>query len=128
MGKQEEIKENVKINTIENLITAGIDTIVPITVSYLDEEYAVDIKPLSTNQMNQINVHFMRSNQTANMSLQICLKGMIKSDGTNYKEEELLRLPSGVVDVIAKEIGIVSGTVRENDPEQQKLIREMLGF
>lgn len=128
MGKQEEIKENVKINTIESLITAGIENIVPVTVSYLGEEYAVDIKPLSTNQMNMINQEFLRSKQTTNISLQICLKGMVKSDGEKFTEDELLRLPSGVVDEIAKEIGIVSGTINEDDPKQQELIREMLGF
>lgn len=128
MGKQEEIKENVKINTIESLITAGIENIIPATVSYLGEEYAVDIKPLSSNQMNQINSNFLRNKQNLNISIQICLKGMVKADGGNFTEEELLRLPSGVVDAIAKEIGIVSGTVNENDPQQQELIREMLGF
>ena len=128
MSKQEEIKENVKINTIEYLITAGIENIVPVTVSYLGEEYAVDIRPLSTNQMNRINQEFLRSKQTTNISLQICLKGMVKSDGEKFTEAELLRLPSGVVDEIAKEIGIVSGTVNEDDPKQQELIREMLGF
>lgn len=128
MGKQEEIKENVKINTIESLITAGIENIIPATVSYLGEEYAVDIKPLSSNQMNQINSNFLRNKQNLNISIQICLKGMVKADGGNFTEEELLRLPSGVVDAIAKEIGIVSGTVNEDDPQQQELIREMLGF
>ena len=53
---------------------------------------------------------------------------MVKSDGEKFTEDELLRLPSGVVDEIAKEIGIVSGTVNEDDPKQQELIREMLGF
>lgn len=128
MGKQEEIKENIGINTIESLITAGIENIIPATVSYLGEEYAVDIKPLSSNQMNQINSKFLRNKQNLNISIQICLKGMVKADGGNFTEEELLRLPSGVVDAIAKEIGIVSGTVNEDDPQQQELIREMLGF
>ena len=67
MSKQEEIKENVKINTIESLITAGIENIVPVTVSYLGEEYAVDIRPLSTNQMNRINQEFLRSKKTTNI-------------------------------------------------------------
>ena len=128
MSKQEEIKENVKINTIESLITAGIENIVPVTVSYLGEEYAVDIRPLSTNQMNRINQEFLRSKQTTNISLQICLKGMVKSDGEKFTEDELLRLPSGVVDEIAKEIGILIGTVYEDEQQQQELIREMLGF
>lgn len=113
------------LNDIEQLITAGIDHEIPIKVSYQGSEFGVLIHPLSNAVINTINNLYLKNKES--IDLNFCLKGMVKQDGGSFTRDELLRLPSGVISCIAKEVSVVSGIGTE-DTDQNEIIKDIMGF
>lgn len=121
-----ELEQDNKVATLESLITAGTDAKIPIIVEYLGSAYTVDVKPLNAVEMNYIQTKWFSNKDS--ITLNMCLKGMLKPDGSNFSEDELLALPNGVIQQIADKINEISGNVVSDDEKQNELLEKILGF
>jgi hypothetical protein len=121
-----EQQKTLELNTIESLITAGTDHIIPIIVSYMGKQFSVNVRPLNAVEYNTIQNNYIKNKTSPDLS--ICLKGMLKSDETNFTREELLKLPGGIISRIAQEINAISGQVASNDVDQNEIIKDIMGF
>lgn len=121
-----EQQEALELNTIESLIIAGTDHIIPITISYMGKKFSVNIRPLNAVEYNTIQNNYVKNKTSPELA--ICVKGMLKADESHFTREELLNLPGGVVTAIANEINAISGQTAGPDIDQNQIVRDIMGF
>lgn len=103
-------KIQVEETNLEDLIILGEDKHIPIIIEFPQEDKTVKakalIKQLKLKEMDKIKVN---KNNPWEMNLKILEIGLLKQDGSNFKKEELLALPVGVVNAVSEEIMRISG-------------------
>lgn len=123
-----EIEEVVEIMNLESLITGGTDSVIPITINYMGQQFSANIRPINALENNEVTQKFF--NKKESIIVNTVKKCLLKDDGkTNYKIEEIALLPNGVVEAIYNKIQEISGMETENvDDEQIDIVRKIMGF
>ena len=103
-------KINVEETNLEDLIVLGEDKHIPILIEFPNGESTVKakalIKQLTLKEMDKINLN---NKDPWRMNIKILQTALLKSNGENFTEEELLALPVGVVNAVSEEIMKASG-------------------
>lgn len=121
----ENVKEDIKIMTLENLITNGIDNNIPIVIKYLGQEISANIRPINSVEQSEINNKFIAKKES--IILNTVKKCLMKDDGSNYSLEELEKIPNGIIEKIYLEVRKISG-MEDDEEEDMELVRELMGF
>lgn len=120
------INKQVEVMNLEALITGGIDTVIPITITYMGQPFTANVRPInSIEHSNVVNKYLNNKESIVFNTVKLCL---LKDDGSKYKLEELEKVPSGVVDKIYEKIQEISGIENSLSEEESKLVRELMGF
>lgn len=127
--KNKELEVNTKTRTLESLILEGENTQIQITIEYPTSNGTVPvgaiIKPINSVDWNNL---FQQYGQDANkFNIATLAKGLYTQEGEQLPPELLMKMPAGVVDSILKQIMAISG-IQEDKEEQQRMIRELMGF
>ena len=108
-------KIQVEETNLEDLIIIGEDKKIPIRIEYPNGETTVKakalIKQLTLREMDKIKIN---QDNPLKMNVEILKTALLKQDGTNFNEEEILSLPMGVVNAVGGKILEVSGVEIDN--------------
>ena len=108
-------KIHVEETNLEDLIIIGEDKKIPIRIEYPNGETTVKakalIKQLTLREMDKIKIN---QDNPLKMNVEILKTALLKQDGTNFNEEEILSLPMGVVNAVGGKILEVSGVEIDN--------------
>lgn len=123
---EKEIQENAKVMNLESLITGGIDAIIPITISYMGQDFSANIRPINAIENNEVTQKYI--NKRESVTLNTVKKCLLKDDGKNYTIAELEKIPAGVIQNIYNKIQEISGIENTTSEDDMKMIRELMGF
>jgi hypothetical protein len=123
---EKEIQENAKVMNLESLITGGIDAIIPITISYMGQDFSANIRPINAIENNEVTQKYI--NKRESVTLNTVKKCLLKDDGKNYTISELEKIPVGVIQNIYNKIQEISGIENTASEDDMKMIRELMGF
>lgn len=123
---EKEIQENAKVMNLESLITGGIDAIIPITISYMGQDFSANIRPINAIENNEVTQKYI--NKRESVTLNTVKKCLLKDDGKNYTIAELEKIPVGVIQNIYNKIQEISGIENTASEDDMKMIRELMGF
>ena len=123
---EKEIQENAKVMNLESLITGGIDAIIPITISYMGQDFSANIRPINAIENNEVTQKYI--NKRESVILNTVKKCLLKDDGKNYTISELEKIPVGVIQNIYNKIQEISGIENTASKDDMKMIRELMGF
>lgn len=123
-----EIEETIEVMNLESLITGGTETVIPITVNYLGQEFSTNIRPINALENNEITQKYLTKKES--IIVNTVKKCLLKDDGVSkYTIEEISLLPNGVVEAIYNKIQEISGMERNNlDSDQIDMVRKIMGF
>ncbi len=119
----------MEILNLESLITGGTENVIPITITYMGQEFSANIRPINAIENNEVTQKFL--NKRESIIVNTVKKCLLKDDGkSTYKIEEIAMLPNGVVEAIYNKIQEISGmnTEKNLDSEQVDLVRKVMGF
>lgn len=123
---EKEIQENAKVMNLESLITGGIDAIIPITITYMGQDFSANIRPINAIENNEVTQKYI--NKRESVTLNTVKKCLLKDDGKNYTIAELEKIPAGVIQNIYNKIQEISGIENTTSEDDMKMIRELMGF
>lgn len=123
---EKEIQENAKVMNLESLITGGIDAIIPITITYMGQDFSANIRPINAIENNEVTQKYI--NKRESVILNTVKKCLLKDDGKNYTIAELEKIPVGVIQNIYNKIQEISGIENTASEDDMKMIRELMGF
>ena len=123
---EKEIQESAKVMNLESLITGGIDAIIPITISYMGQDFSANIRPINAIENNEVTQKYI--NKRESVILNTVKKCLLKDDGKNYTITELEKIPAGVIQNIYNKIQEISGIENTTSEDDMKMIRELMGF
>ena len=123
---EKEIQENAKVMNLESLITGGIDAIIPITISYMGQDFSANIRPINAIENNELTQKYI--NKRESVILNTVKKCLLKDDGKNYTIAELEKIPVGVIQNIYNKIQEISGIENTTSEDDMKMVRELMGF
>lgn len=123
---EKEIQENAKVMNLESLITGGIDAIIPITISYMGQDFSANIRPINAIENNEVTQKYI--NKRESVTLNTVKKCLLKDDGKNYTIAELEKIPVGVIQNIYNKIQEISGIENTTSEDDMKMVRELMGF
>lgn len=123
---EKEIQENAKVMNLESLITGGIDAIIPITITYMGQDFSANIRPINAIENNEVTQKYI--NKRESVILNTVKKCLLKDDGKNYTITELEKIPVGVIQNIYNKIQEISGIENTTSEDDMKMIRELMGF
>lgn len=123
---EKEIQENAKVMNLESLITGGINAIIPITISYMGQDFSANIRPINAIENNEVTQKYI--NKRESVTLNTVKKCLLKDDGKNYTITELEKIPAGVIQNIYNKIQEISGIENTTSEDDMKMIRELMGF
>lgn len=123
---EKEIQENAKVMNLESLITGGIDTVIPITITYMGQDFSANIRPINAIENNEVTQKYI--NKRESVILNTVKKCLLKDDGKNYTIAELEKIPVGVIQNIYNKIQEISGIENTTSEDDMKMIRELMGF
>ena len=123
---EKEIQENAKVMNLESLITGGIDAIIPITITYMGQDFSANIRPINAIENNEVTQKYI--NKRESVILNTVKKCLLKDDGKNYTIAELEKIPAGVIQNIYNKIQEISGIENTTSEDDMKMIRELMGF
>lgn len=123
---EKEIQENAKVMNLESLITGGIDAIIPITISYMGQDFSANIRPINAIENNEVTQKYI--NKRESVILNTVKKCLLKDDGKNYTIAELEKIPVGVIQNIYNKIQEISGIENTTSEDDMKMVRELMGF
>lgn len=123
---EKEIQENAKVMNLESLITGGIDAIIPITITYMGQDFSANIRPINAIENNEVTQKYI--NKRESVTLNTVKKCLLKDDGKNYTIAELEKIPVGVIQNIYNKIQEISGIENTVSEDDMKMIRELMGF
>lgn len=123
---EKEIQENAKVMNLESLITGGIDAIIPITISYMGQDFSANIRPINAIENNEVTQKYI--NKRESVILNTVKKCLLKDDGKNYTIAELEKIPVGVIQNIYNKIQEISGIENTSSEDDMKMVRELMGF
>lgn len=123
---EKEIQENAKVMNLESLITGGIDAIIPITISYMGQDFSANIRPINAIENNEVTQKYI--NKRESVILNTVKKCLLKDDGKNYTIAELEKIPVGIIQNIYNKIQEISGIENTSSEDDMKMIRELMGF
>ena len=108
-------KIQVEETNLEDLIIIGEDKQIPILIEFPNGETTVKakalIKQLTLREMDKIKIN---QDNPLKMNVEILKTALLKQDGTNFNEEEILSLPMGVVNAVGGKILEASGVEIDN--------------
>lgn len=123
---EKEIQENAKVMNLESLITGGIDAVIPITITYMGQDFSTNIRPINAIENNEVTQKYI--NKRESVILNTVKKCLLKDDGKNYTIAELEKIPAGVIQNIYNKIQEISGIENTTSEDDMKMIRELMGF
>lgn len=123
---EKEIQENAKVMNLESLITGGIDAVIPITISYMGQDFSANIRPINAIENNEVTQKYI--NKRESVILNTVKKCLLKDDGKNYTIAELEKIPVGVIQNIYNKIQEISGIENTSSEDDMKMVRELMGF
>lgn len=123
---EKEIQENAKVMNLESLITGGIDAVIPITITYMGQDFSANIRPINAIENNEVTQKYI--NKRESVILNTVKKCLLKDDGKNYTIAELEKIPVGVIQNIYNKIQEISGIENTASEDDMKMIRELMGF
>ena len=123
---EKEIQENAKVMNLESLITGGIDAIIPITITYMGQDFSANIRPINAIENNEVTQKYI--NKRESVILNTVKKCLLKDDGKNYTIAELEKSPVGVIQNIYNKIQEISGIENTSSEDDMKMVRELMGF
>lgn len=123
---EKEIQENAKVMNLESLITGGIDAVIPITITYMGQDFSANIRPINAIENNEVTQKYI--NKRESVILNTVKKCLLKDDGKNYTIAELEKIPVGVIQNIYNKIQEISGIENTSSEDDMKMIRELMGF
>lgn len=123
---EKEIRENAKVMNLESLITGGIDAVIPITITYMGQDFSANIRPINAIENNEVTQKYI--NKRESVILNTVKKCLLKDDGKNYTIAELEKIPAGVIQNIYNKIQEISGIENTTSEDDMKMIRELMGF
>ena len=123
---EKEIQENAKVMNLESLITGGIDAIIPITITYMGQDFSANIRPINAIENNEVTQKYI--NKRESVTLNTVKKCLLKDDGKNYTIAELEKIPAGVIQNIYNKIQEISGIENTTSEDDMKMVRELMGF
>lgn len=123
---EKEIQENAKVMNLESLITGGIDAIIPITITYMGQDFSANIRPINAIENNEVTQKYI--NKRESVILNTVKKCLLKDDGKNYTIAELEKIPVGVIQNIYNKIQEISGIENTTSEDDMKMVRELMGF
>lgn len=123
---EKEIQENAKVMNLESLITGGIDAVIPITISYMGQDFSANIRPINAIENNEVTQKYI--NKRESVILNTVKKCLLKDDGKNYTIAELEKIPVGVIQNIYNKIQEISGIENTTSEDDMKMVRELMGF
>lgn len=123
---EKEIQENAKVMNLESLITGGIDAVIPITITYMGQDFSTNIRPINAIENNEVTQKYI--NKRESVILNTVKKCLLKDDGKNYTIAELEKIPVGVIQNIYNKIQEISGIENTTSEDDMKMIRELMGF
>lgn len=123
-----EIEETIEVMNLESLITGGTETVIPITINYMGQEFSTNIRPINALENNEITQKYLTKKES--IIVNTVKKCLLKDDGvTHYTIDEIALLPNGIVETIYNKIQEISGMERNNlDSEQIDMVRKIMGF
>lgn len=120
------INEQVEVMNLESLITGGIDTVIPITITYMGQPFTANVRPINSIEHNKVVNKYLNNKESIVFNtVKLCL---LKDDGTSYKLNELEKIPAGITEKIYEKIQEISGIENNLSEEESKLVRELMGF
>lgn len=123
---EKEIQENAKVMNLESLITGGIDAVIPITITYMGQDFSANIRPINAIENNEVTQKYI--NKRESVILNTVKKCLLKDDGKNYTIAELEKIPVGVIQNIYNKIQEISGIENTTSEDDMKMVRELMGF
>lgn len=115
--------------SLESLITEGADLRIPITFDFPTangmKKASAIIRPLTTVEWENAQNYAIQHKK--DFFIKILEKGLLNNDGEPLPFELIKKMPMGVATEIYKRIADVSG-VKQNEEEQYKLTKDLLGF
>lgn len=129
MANKENKTKEQELFDLETLILEGAETRIPITFDFPTQNGIVQtsaiIRPVSNRDWN--NALSKAKNNLANFTVLILQKGLLSSSGEQLSEGLLGKIPQGVADELVRQIQDLSG-IKQNQEEQYKLTKELMGF
>ena len=130
----EMLSQEEEIFDLESLIVDGADARVYIEIGfpiYRDGEvkyskYGAIIKPLPSSVFTNATQIGLK-NPGTDVNTEIVKAGLCNKDGEAFPSEVVKKLPAGVIIEIANKICEISG-IKQNDEDQAKLVKEVMGF
>lgn len=128
MLKQDNDTNNI-IN-LEDLILEGANTKIPITFDYPlptgeIQKVGAMIRPLTATEWNTCSMKAIKQEKT--MAVEVVKIGLMGNDGTPIKAELIEKMNVGVINGLFNKISEISG-IQEDEEEQAKMIKEIMGF
>ena len=137
VNKMEEEIENLsheeELFDLESLITDGKDAKIPIEITFPKPDGTGEVKatamirPLTNIEVNNATRLGLNKNIDTTYELELLKTGLYTSKGEPFPDELINKIPSGVVNELAREISRVSG-IQINNEENMRLAKEMMGF
>ena len=129
----EMLSQDTELFDLESLITDGKDAKIPIEITFPKPDGTGEVKatamirPLTNIEVNNATRLGLNKNIDTTYELELLRTGLYTSKGEQFPDELINKIPSGVVNELAKEISRVSG-IQINNEENMKLAKEMMGF
>lgn len=109
-------KIQVEETNLEDLILIGEDKKIPVVIEFPNGETTIKakalIKQITLREMDKIKIN---QDKPIQMNIEILQTSLLKQDGNKFSYEEILSLPMGVVNELAKKIMEVSGVDIDNE-------------
>ena len=128
--KQREIEtlsaENKELMDLEKLITDGVNTKIPMEITYNNKKFGVLLRPLTNLEWNnaiQTSLH----NKNTNNEVELLKLGLYKIDGSKFPNELIPKLPAGISSELMKKLAEISG-IKINSKENIKMAKQLMGF
>lgn len=123
----ERLSHDEELFELEELITAGKDSRIPITFTYpnTDKKVKAMIRPLTSNEWNQCSMKVLKFKTS--FQLEVVSIGLLNSNGKKIPSDLIELMPQGAISEIYDEIARISGVSKNND-EELELATKMMGF
>lgn len=117
---------------LESLITDGINTKIPITITFPlangdVKEFGAMIRPLTNYEWNNAVRLSMNAHNKTTSEIEIVKMALYTKNGDEFPNSLITQFPTGIISTISKEIARVSG-VKMNSEENIELMQKMMGF
>ena len=129
----ENLSHEEELFDLESLITDGKDAKIPIEITFPKADGTGEVKatamirPLTNIEVNNATRLGLNKNIDTTYELELLKTGLYTSKGEPFPDELINKIPSGVVNELAREISRVSG-IQINNEENMRLAKEMMGF